>query len=226
MCCSTPGTFQLQYLDSFVTEILNVWNLVGSTETTSKWSLRSYRTLVSDLWQLAACVVCVVCGGAASACGKMICGRWPLFWGGGGWQDERCTTAIVRFCEQFFGRHQPRNNHAGMSTYTPARHQTEVISPLEGLTKQMQSWLKPTWVPAEGKKCFRQETGWRETEYAGVSLISMMSAKTFADKKQICWQKEDLLKTKICWWNLLTRNFILHKLLKKSKTSGNWREKW
>jgi hypothetical protein len=35
---------------------------------------------------------------------------------------------------------------------------------------------------------FRQETGWGETEYAGVSVISM----TFADKKT------NLLTTKIC----------------------------
>jgi hypothetical protein len=36
------------------------------------------------------------------------------------------------------------------------------------------------------QKLFLQETGWRETEYAGVSVISVTSAKTFADKKQIC----------------------------------------
>jgi hypothetical protein len=36
------------------------------------------------------------------------------------------------------------------------------------------------------QKLFGQETGWRETSYAGVSVISMTSAKTFADKKQIC----------------------------------------
>ena len=36
------------------------------------------------------------------------------------------------------------------------------------------------------RKLFRQETGWRETVYAGVSVISMTSAKTFADEKQIC----------------------------------------
>jgi hypothetical protein len=36
------------------------------------------------------------------------------------------------------------------------------------------------------RKLFRQETGWRETAYAGVSVMSMTSAETFADKKQIC----------------------------------------
>jgi hypothetical protein len=36
------------------------------------------------------------------------------------------------------------------------------------------------------RKLFRQETGWRDTEYAGVSIISMTSTKTSADKKQIC----------------------------------------
>ena len=35
------------------------------------------------------------------------------------------------------------------------------------------------------QKHFRQEEGWREIAYAGVSVISMMSAKTFADEKQI-----------------------------------------
>jgi hypothetical protein len=36
------------------------------------------------------------------------------------------------------------------------------------------------------RKLFRQETGWREPDYAGVSVIKMTSAKTFADKKEIC----------------------------------------
>jgi hypothetical protein len=35
------------------------------------------------------------------------------------------------------------------------------------------------------QKLFRQETGWRETEYAGVSVISLTSAWTFADKNHI-----------------------------------------
>jgi hypothetical protein len=35
------------------------------------------------------------------------------------------------------------------------------------------------------RKLFRQETGGRKTAYAGVSVISMTSAKTFADEKQI-----------------------------------------
>jgi hypothetical protein len=36
------------------------------------------------------------------------------------------------------------------------------------------------------RKLFRQETGWREPNYAGVSVIWMTFAKTFADKKEIC----------------------------------------
>ena len=80
-------------------------------------------------------------------------------------------------------------------------------------------------------KTFRQETGWREPHYAGVSVIWMTSAKTFAEKKEICWrqkfayricwQKEDLLTTKICWRNLLTRKFFLQNLLKKRETFGD-----
>jgi hypothetical protein len=38
------------------------------------------------------------------------------------------------------------------------------------------------------RKLFRQETSWRETAYAGVSVMSMPSAETFADEKQICWK--------------------------------------
>ncbi len=43
-------------------------------------------------------MLCVGVWGGASACGKMICGRWPRFFGGegAGKQDVRCTTAIVR----------------------------------------------------------------------------------------------------------------------------------
>jgi hypothetical protein len=39
-------------------------------------------------------------------------------------------------------------------------------------------------------KRLRQETGWRETVYAGVSINSMTSAKTFADEKQICGRQK------------------------------------
>ena len=48
------------------------------------------------------------------------------------------------------------------------------------------------------RKLLRQEAGWRKTVYASVSIISMMSAETFADKKY-------LLTTKICLLNLLTK---------------------
>jgi hypothetical protein len=52
------------------------------------------------------------------------------------------------------------------------------------------------------RKLFRQETGWREAAYAGVSVISMTSAKTFADKKQSADDKNLLIdsadKKKIC----------------------------
>ena len=56
---STPGTFQSQHSDSFVTEILNVWNLlvVGSTEITSNktllyWCFHVVATVIQDcsLW--------------------------------------------------------------------------------------------------------------------------------------------------------------------------------
>jgi hypothetical protein len=36
------------------------------------------------------------------------------------------------------------------------------------------------------RKLFLQETGWREPNYAGVSVTSMTSARTFADKKETC----------------------------------------
>jgi hypothetical protein len=46
------------------------------------------------------------------------------------------------------------------------------------------------------QKLFRQETGWRKTKYAGVSVISMTSAKTFADDKNLLVESAD--KKKIC----------------------------
>ena len=36
------------------------------------------------------------------------------------------------------------------------------------------------------RKCFPNETGWRETEHAGASVILLTNEKTFADKKRIC----------------------------------------
>jgi hypothetical protein len=38
---------------------------------------------------------------------------------------------------------------------------------------------------------FRQETGWCKTEYTGVSVISMTSAKTFPDPKNLLKLKID-----------------------------------
>jgi hypothetical protein len=49
----------------------------------------------------------------------------------------------------------------------------------------MESCSKLKYARAEGET-FCQETGWRETEYADVSVISVTSAETFADEKQIC----------------------------------------
>jgi hypothetical protein len=49
------------------------------------------------------------------------------------------------------------------------------------------------------RKLFRQETDWRKTVYAGVSVISMMSGKPFADQKMLIEsadKKEDLLTLK------------------------------
>jgi hypothetical protein len=36
------------------------------------------------------------------------------------------------------------------------------------------------------RKCFPEETGWRETEHAGASVILLTCEKTFADEKRIC----------------------------------------
>ena len=46
------------------------------------------------------------------------------------------------------------------------------------------------------QKEFHQETGWHKTEYAGLSIISMASAKTFTDKKQSAEDKNLPTKTK------------------------------
>ncbi len=74
------------------------------------------------------------------------------------------------------------------------------------------------------QKLLKQEADWRETVYAGVSVISMTSAKTFSDKKKSADNKNLLIESadnKICWQNLLRRNFFLHNLPKKSKTAND-----
>jgi hypothetical protein len=75
------------------------------------------------------------------------------------------------------------------------------------------------------RKLFREEAGWRKAKHAGVSVIFMTSAKTFANKKPISWQQK--FAERICWRNLLTktksadRKFFSHNLLKKSKTADD-----
>jgi hypothetical protein len=46
--------------------------------------------------------------------------------------------------------------------------------------------IEATMRAGQRQKLFRQETGWREPNYAGMSVIYMTSAKAFADKKEIC----------------------------------------
>jgi hypothetical protein len=45
------------------------------------------------------------------------------------------------------------------------------------------------------QKLFQQETGWRETEYAGVGVISITSAKTFADKNKSADNRKLLIES-------------------------------
>ena len=52
------------------------------------------------------------------------------------------------------------------------------------------------------RKCFPEETGWRETEHAGASVILLTNEKTVADKNESADEEKLLIESadrnKIC----------------------------
>jgi hypothetical protein len=95
---------------------------------------------------------------------------------------KNILPAQFQKCE-LFSVGAPQHGHRFMPSFTIYH----VLSDLPGRSGKTNGVvIEAKMLAGRRRKLFQQETGWRETNYAVVSVISMTSAYTFADKKQIC----------------------------------------